>query len=462
MDLVRYGTYQDYKRELDTELRKTAEGFVKIGYLLKVAKDTDILKESGYANVYDFAQAEYNIDKSQVSRFININDRFSEGGYSDRLKEQFRGFGRAKLTIMLQLPDEINEELTPDFSKSEIQALKEEYDEEKKVSDLEILMEGENPEQLTMDNNLWKVLHQLGMDEPEIYVQLHESVEKGDCAVQDTLAPNGEKIYDVRIQGKGRMALSIKGVEEPVTLTSMRTAEKEYFSWKDMLHYTGRLMKPELPPEESWEKIYGREFPKKPEVAPVQQEKKPFKKENRVQKAKKPEEKKPEPQEEQIPGQDNIMNHQEYLPESMKGQENHAGEISDSEEQGRAYEDAHHGAGDHSGGEKAEPERNGEGDADTGTVPNAVPQGIQDITGDDILKPAAGAEEAAEEAAGNIWDDAAAAVAKLTLFFQNWSREEMEAGTIPAEALQKAYKNAIDVVADLGRMKNNGKKHYAQ
>ena len=77
-------SYSQYKAELDNELAKTAEGFVRIGYLLKVARDTDILRESGYSTVTDFAKAEYGIDKTQVSRFIRINDKFSEGGYSDR------------------------------------------------------------------------------------------------------------------------------------------------------------------------------------------------------------------------------------------------------------------------------------------------------------------------------------------------------------------------------------------
>ena len=75
-------TYQEYKAELDGELQRTAEGFVRIGYLLKVARDTNILKESGYTNVTEFAKAEYGIDKTQVSRFIHINDKFAENGYS--------------------------------------------------------------------------------------------------------------------------------------------------------------------------------------------------------------------------------------------------------------------------------------------------------------------------------------------------------------------------------------------
>lgn len=322
--------YEEYKQELDTELRKTTEGFVKIGYLLKVAKDTDVLKESGYANVYEFAQAEYNIDKSQVSRFISINDRFSEGGYSDRLKEEFKGFGHAKLTIMLQLPDEINTELSPEFTKNEIQALREEYDAEQSVTDLEVLMEGEDREQKGMDNNLYKVIHQLGKDEPELYVKLFYAVDNGPAAVQETMAPDGEKIYSIRIMGVGRLMLSVKSIDRPITITNMRSGEKEEYSWSDAVATLKSHIAFTETAEESWETVYGEKFPKKEEVAPVQQisaapapKKEALKKETKVKKAAPPKKKEPEKpveEEEQIPGQDNVMNHPEYLPEEMQKQ----------------------------------------------------------------------------------------------------------------------------------------------
>lgn len=71
-----------------------------------MARDTRILAESGYQNVVEFAKAEYGDDKTQVSRFMNINDKFSEGGYAPELKAEYQGFGYAKLSIMLSLPDE--------------------------------------------------------------------------------------------------------------------------------------------------------------------------------------------------------------------------------------------------------------------------------------------------------------------------------------------------------------------
>lgn len=44
--VITYTDYTQYKAALDAELQKSAEGFVKIGYLLKVARDTRILEDA--------------------------------------------------------------------------------------------------------------------------------------------------------------------------------------------------------------------------------------------------------------------------------------------------------------------------------------------------------------------------------------------------------------------------------
>ena len=220
-------TFDEWQQELDTELTKTAEGFVRIGYLLKIARDTDILKDSGYNSIVELAKARYGLDKTQVSRFIHINDRFSENGNSDRLMEQYKGFGYAKLTIMLQLPDTINEELTPEFSKADIQTVKEEIDREKEISDLEVLME-EPDVTSDYDDNLIKALAKLGEDEPELYRAIYEQNKAAGYTVEqmkDDMCPNEEKIYFVRLAGIGRMVFSLKTKESTVRLVNSRSGE---------------------------------------------------------------------------------------------------------------------------------------------------------------------------------------------------------------------------------------------
>lgn len=313
-------TFNEWQQELDTELVKSAESFVKIGYLLKVARDTDILANTGYANVVEFAKARYGLDKTQVSRFIHINDRFSEDGNSAELQDRYKGMGYAKLTIMLQLPDEINEEISADFSKSEIEDIKKEIDEENKISDIEVWMEG-TQEEAEKYNELGQVMYQLLHDMPELFTKIAQSSIETE-ELMNILAPSGEMIYSVRIPGTGRLMLSIKVNTGRITITNVRSMEKTEWNIEDLADFLVDILSraDTEDPAKAWTSIYKEEYPKKAEVAPVQQEKPVQRKEKKVQKAK-IEKPKPQPaeenaEEEQIPGQDSVLNHPEYLPEN--------------------------------------------------------------------------------------------------------------------------------------------------
>lgn len=373
--VIGYRSYQEYKQELDTELKKTAEGFVRIGYLLKVARDTSILAESGYDNVIDFARAEYGLDKTQVSRFMNINDKFSDGGYAPELKEEYQGFGYAKLSIMLLLPEDVNNLLTPDFSKAEIQQIKDEVDEEKKTTDIEVLLEEKDSVQQSFDTNLEKAVYQLGKDAPEVYKRLWESaVKNGESGKRfiENLIPDEKAMYIVRIPGAGRYMLSMKAEEDTVKLINIRDSSANETYTKQELEDALKKMMPDTDTwRKAWESLYGEKLPaeKNAAVAPVQPKAAP-RKESKVIVPKKPEPEKsvsevketvsesketvsetaqeekkemtlndvnpeipapdPKPIEEdvpeektdvqqdtneQIPGQDEIENHPEYMPE---------------------------------------------------------------------------------------------------------------------------------------------------
>lgn len=336
MDVITYQkTYREYKAELDSELQKTAEGFVRIGYLLKVARDTNVLAESGYKTVAEFAQAEYSLDKTQVSRFISINDKFSEDGYSDRLRTSYQGFGYAKLTLMLQLPDAVNEALTPSYSKAEIQSIKEEVDEEKKVSDIEVCLEASQA--LEEGGTLIeRIVRQLLHDEPGMFIELHR--EALGCSVnmqhfQRIMAPAGEKTYSVRLAGVGRILLILNDASTNRAVNS-RTGEFEEVTWQQLRDavekLTGLKECTGKTSEERWSELFGEPYPlnapeAKSKVAPEQQTKQPaVRKESKVQKARTESPKKPvnpkteeEKAVEQIPGQVDISDFPEYMPETV-------------------------------------------------------------------------------------------------------------------------------------------------
>lgn len=321
MELVQYQDYEEYKKAMNTVLNRTVEDFVMTGYLLKQGRDTDILKNSGYNNVNEFAWEEYKLEATQVSRYIRINDRFSEGGYSPRLQEHYKGFGYAKLALMLTLPESVAEELTPAYSKSEIQAVKEEIESEEKITDIEVILEGEKEEQRDL-NNLEKAINQICMEDPELYMKLHGTVRTsvGTEPIKDVLAPDGDKLYSVRPQGCGRIMLYLNDEKDEVILQVVRQSLKERYAWSDILGYLVLITEQE-DAKKNWEDLFGQQYPEKEQIAPVQP-KKEKRKESKVVKAKPPKAQKQEKEKpielpNDIPGQTEIeKDFPEMLPEA--------------------------------------------------------------------------------------------------------------------------------------------------
>lgn len=231
-------------------------------------------------------------------------------------------------------------------------------------------MEETDQKQEELPSILEKTVYQLGKDYPETYIELFEALEIDDSqGAAEILAPNEEKIYSLRIPRIGRMLLSLKLSEQEIRLINVRSQEKEDFIWQQLERALRNLMDFTKNAKESWEKQYGEKLPEKEHL-----EDKPEKKPARVQKTKKPEKKKPDQVEKvdnsvdksqetaveekeelrtestspepdsqtpkseseniekcqetaqlepdtQIPGQDNIQNHPEYMPEPVTEQD---------------------------------------------------------------------------------------------------------------------------------------------
>lgn len=288
-------TVEQLTNVINTELNSAAISFVRVGYLLKRARDEDILKDSGYPDIYTYANMKFGLDKSQVSRFININDRYSIGGYSEHLKEEYEGYGYSKLALMLTLPDEINEELSPKYTKSEINAIKSEYEAEQQISDLEVMME-EKPD--GPNDFFAQIVKELNDEHPESAQYLnttmklaeHMNIEVTEQDIQEAYIPEGTAAYSIRIPGRGRYMVTMK--EQEITIISLRdTTDKSSMTWtqfKDLLmddmqvrDFPEEEKKPEkkkkpekVKPAKPKENRYVeevRKYHEQEEVAPVQQ-----------------------------------------------------------------------------------------------------------------------------------------------------------------------------------------------
>lgn len=297
-EILNITDYKTFRDTLGAELRSEAEGFVRIGYLLKQARDTDILSESGYRNITEFAQTEYGLTKDIVSRYIAINDKYSVNGYSNQLKEEYQGYGYAKLAEMLTLPASVVEEMNPELTKSEIREIKEAVKEEEKISDIEVAIEAAEKKSgnsaeckggaafSLLEEVIREVLHlhpEKFCDIRVIMTDIYDDSVRV-SRISDVLSSAGYMLYTVRIKGVG--TILFKCETSGVSLTNVRTNEKTKHEWSEVEYALDFVTAFTDEHSKVWEKIYEEAFPqaeeKKEKVAPAQpQSSKPEKKENK-------------------------------------------------------------------------------------------------------------------------------------------------------------------------------------
>ena len=146
-ELMTFRDYGEFKVAFDRAIMSQTEGFIRMGYLLKRARDTDVLYGSGYKSIAEFAWQEYRLRDDVVSKMIAINDRYSEGGYSETIDERYAGFGTSLLAEMLTLPDAVVEAIPRNITRETIREVKREIREEEQRTPLEVMTEAPDPGQ---------------------------------------------------------------------------------------------------------------------------------------------------------------------------------------------------------------------------------------------------------------------------------------------------------------------------
>ena len=436
-EMTKRRTYEEFKQEFDENIRKTAadmqsvaEDFVVTGYLLREAEDTDILMESGYTSMGEFALQCYGITKDLASRYIAINKKYSEGGCSKQLDSKYTNFGYSKLAEMLTLPEVVADEISPEMTREDIREIKSEIKEENAVTDIEVMLEAKDQEIEEEEGTLAKVLYQIGHENPEIFKRLWVAVDESlpqnlTENLFDALAPSGIAMLSCRIPGTGRLMMSVKGLDENLQVINIRSNEKEEFTWEELRQVADRLCEGFYGSwREAWEEKYSEKLPEeKPEVAPAQP------KAERVVKAKpkKPEkpkeEEKPKVQDsepvpkEQLPGQMEVGDFPEMMPKQEEKDE--IGETGDSR-------------GSHaSGSGECIPEDDGAGEpASTGNgEPEQETEESNEEGGQKESKTYEELKEETEEMAHGVYD-----------VFWGWSEEKVVHKGELAKALENAKK----------------------
>ncbi len=115
---------EEAETSIRASLRDAARSVIAVGHYLKVIRDKELYREAGYENVWDYAADTFGFSKSTASRYMARNDKFSVGGNSPVLAEEFREYSKAQLQEMLSLDAEQMSAVTPDMTVREIRELR--------------------------------------------------------------------------------------------------------------------------------------------------------------------------------------------------------------------------------------------------------------------------------------------------------------------------------------------------
>ena len=237
------------KERLKQDLNGVAESFVRIGYTLPAIKEQKLYEQDDYENMETFAQCEYGLSPSTVSRFIAINKKYSLDGNSEQLRPEFVGIGSTKLAEMLTLPDADFELIRPETTRESIRELKE--------FNRTVPGEGETTE-------LQQVIVQFYKDNPDILNGIYGAGIQNTADLEELVYlvnPSGNRTYR-----KGLIFLMLYSRQEGLKIKK-HGQSPDSMSWEYFLAITKDIFDSSDKGKKTYEAYFG--IPVAPEPPPV-------------------------------------------------------------------------------------------------------------------------------------------------------------------------------------------------
>ncbi|HIY01213.1 MAG TPA: DUF3850 domain-containing protein [Candidatus Blautia faecipullorum] len=304
-------TLDDYlksKTEIRENLGGIVKSFVRIGWQLTRIDRSKAYEMDGYKNIAEFAKAEYDMNPTGVSRFMSVYETYSLDGDTPELKEQYKDFNFSQLTEMLQLEEKDRGIFRPETKREDIREFK------------AFARENENnPEELlnwkdakTPEEKLKATILEFFREKEGLLniIFSSEAYRSGDIReLAELVNPSGGTSYR-----KGTVFLMLYGPEDQI-MVKIFGEEPWKITWEEFFSVMQAIFGEAAAGSRTYENFFGTEDKEDKED---KQEDPAATGAQAPDKEGGPEEEKPDQEagvrEGQIPGQDNIMNHPEYMP----------------------------------------------------------------------------------------------------------------------------------------------------
>ena len=122
--------YRNLDEEIKRTMKRSAGDAVRLGYLLQSMRDKKLWEEC-YSCFDEYLEKELRMDYTMASRFIGIHKKYSIDG-SGNIDGKWEGYSQAVLIEMLNMPPELEAEITPDMTVRQVRKVKRQAKESKR------------------------------------------------------------------------------------------------------------------------------------------------------------------------------------------------------------------------------------------------------------------------------------------------------------------------------------------
>lgn len=138
--LINFGEERELARAsfgyIKTDISDIKNRYISLGFHLHEALAMKYYQDFGYADFYEFCEKNFQMDKSAVSRSINLWKEFAD--YDERARsrkifidEKYRKYSYSQLCEMLSLDEKKCKSITPDMTVKQIREKKKEWKKKK-------------------------------------------------------------------------------------------------------------------------------------------------------------------------------------------------------------------------------------------------------------------------------------------------------------------------------------------
>lgn len=255
------------------------KNFVRTGWHLSRIDRSGAYKLKGYSSITEYARETFGMTPDGVSRFIHVYEKYSIQGDTPELREEYRDFNFSQLTEMLQLPEEDYAMIRPETKREDIRDLKK-FNKQSEHNPNNLLNWQQEP-----DDIIREAVKDFFFSRKKDLNGIYEQYGIGPYP-EETVKLMARFLYHEKKRKFQNDRVFIMLYPDQVFIKSF-DGELHDITWTEFFQTMGSIFDGSAAGKDTWENYFN-----------------------------------PDPAgdfEEQIPGQDNIMNHPEYLPGKLHG-----------------------------------------------------------------------------------------------------------------------------------------------